>query len=84
MTLEDAAQSLQARLQGTPWLTAVGVGEDAGISYIVVYVKNLKDAELGFLEGGWKGHPVIVRKMGSPRLVASFWPRASKHLGKSG
>jgi len=84
MTLEDAAKSLQTRLQGAPWLTAVGVGEDAEIACIVVYVKNVKDAELGFLKGGWQGHPVIVRKMGSPRLVASFWPHTSKRLGKSG
>lgn len=77
MTLEDAAKLLHAQLQGSPWLTAVGLGEDKGTPCIVVYVKNLKGADLEFLEQGWQGYPVLVRKMGSPRLVASFWPHYS-------
>lgn len=84
MTLEDAAKSLHARLHGAPWLTAVGVGEDAGTPAIFIYVKNLKTAKLDFLRDGWEGFPVVVRKMGSPRLVASFQPRASKRAGKPG
>jgi hypothetical protein len=72
LTLEDAAKLLHAQLQCASWLTAVGVGDDRGTPCIVIYIKNLKGADLEFLQEGWKGFPVVVRKMGSPRLVASF------------
>ncbi len=83
MTVENAAKLLQTHLQGSPWLTAVGVGESEGTPCIVLYVKNLKGANVEFLKEGWKGFPVVVRKMGSPRLVASFRPSASSKLSKS-
>jgi hypothetical protein len=68
---------LQARIKDSPWLTAVGVGENKGTPCIVVYVNTLKNLDLHFLDEGWKGFPVVVRKMGSPRLVASYSPRSA-------
>ncbi len=78
MTLEEAAKSLRARLEGAPWLTAVGVGADQGVPGIVVCIKNVKAAKLDFLNQGWQSLPVLVRKMGTPRLGDSFWPARSK------
>lgn len=83
MTIEEAAKLLQARLQEFPWLTAVGVGEAEGTPCIVVYVKSRKDAKVDFLRDGWEGFPVVVRKMGSPRLVATYWPRGVPKLRES-
>lgn len=79
MTVEQAARLLQSHLQGAPWLTAVGVGENEGTPCIVLYVKTVKSADVEFLKGGWKGFSVVVRKMGSPRLVASFSPHRSSN-----
>ncbi len=84
MTLEQAAKLLHSHLHGAAWLTAIGVGASEGTPCIVVYVKNLKGVDIEFLKDGWKGFPVVVRKMGSPRLVASFWPRPSSKLTKPG
>jgi hypothetical protein len=72
MTLEEAAKLLHAQLLSSPWLTAVGVGDDRGTPCVVIYVKTLKGADLEVLHEGWKGFPVVVRKMASPRLLASF------------
>ncbi len=82
MTLEEAAKSLRVRLEGAPWLTAVGVGEEKGVPGIVVYIKSVKAAKLDFLNQGWEGYPVLVRKMGTPRLVASFSPVGAKAEGE--
>ncbi len=71
MTVEQAAKLLQSQLQGSPWLTAVGVGETKGTPCILVYVKTLKGADLALFKQGWKGFPVVVRKMASPRFIAS-------------
>jgi hypothetical protein len=76
MTVEQAAKLLQSHLKNSPWVTAVGVGE-TGNPAIVLYVKSMKSADVEFLKDGWKGFPVVVRKMGSPRLVASFSPPLS-------
>jgi hypothetical protein len=84
MTIEEAAKLLQARLQASPWLTAVGVGDAEGTPCIVLYVKSQKDAKVDFLRDGWKGFPVVVRKMGSPRLVVTYWPRNALKLRKFG
>jgi hypothetical protein len=77
MTIENAAKLLHARLQGSSWLTAVGIGEHEGAPCIVLYVKTTRGADLGFLQEGWEGFPVVVRKMKSPRLVSVFWPKVS-------
>jgi hypothetical protein len=74
MSVEEAATLLHSQLRAFPWLTAVGVGETQGTPCIVIYVKSLNSADLDFLKDGWEGFPVVVRKMGSPRLVASYWP----------
>jgi hypothetical protein len=69
MTLEEAASALRARLHDAPWLTGVGVGERDGRPCIFLYVKSPKREELGFLEDGWHGYGVEVRRMGTPRLA---------------
>ena len=71
--VRDAAERL-----GHP-ITAVGVGENEGSPCIVVYVKRVKNADIAFLKDGWKGFPVVVRRMGSPRLVALFSPDPSSN-----
>lgn len=75
MTLERAARLLHARLQGSPWLTAVGAGEHEGAPCIVLYMKTTQGVDLEFLQRGWEGFPVVVRKMKSPRLVSVFSPK---------
>ncbi len=84
MDLAMAAELLQAQLRESPWLTAVGVGEEKGTPCIVLYVKKFQGADLDFLKEGWKGYPVVVRKMGSPRLLASFPPLAPEKVTKPG
>ncbi len=76
MNITDAASKLHARLKGSPWLTAVGVGEHGGSPCIFVYVKSLNRPELAFLQNGWQGFPVVVRKMASPRVLSVFRPKA--------
>ncbi len=61
---------------------AVGVGENKGVPGIVVYIKSVKAAKLDFLKQGWEGFPVFVRKMGTPRLAASFLLAGSKAVGE--
>ena len=70
VTPEQAAILLQLHLQGVSWMTAVGVGEENGTTCIVVYVKTISGVNVDFLRQGWNGYPVVVRKMGTPRLVA--------------
>jgi hypothetical protein len=72
-----AASALQIRQKETPWLTAVGVGQYDHAESIYLYVKDLKGADLDFLKQGWKGFPVVVQKMGTPRLLAVFEPKVS-------
>jgi hypothetical protein len=81
MTLEEAAKLLQAHLHAAPWVTAVGVGEENRTPCIVLYVKTLSGVNLDSLRQGWQGYPVVVRKMGSPRLVATFSPTEAKPTG---
>lgn len=81
VSIKQAAKLLRSRLQDAPWVTAVGVGEQDGSPCIVLYVKTLTGIKTDFLDQGWKGFPVVVRKMGSPRLVASFWPSEAKPTG---
>jgi hypothetical protein len=69
MTIEEAADALQERLRGAPWLTAVGIGEYEGAPCIYLYVKSLKQADVSSLKDGWEGFHVVVRKAGSPRLL---------------
>jgi hypothetical protein len=47
------------------------VGEAEGEPCLVVYVKSPKPADTEFLKEGWKGFPVVIRKLGVPRLVTS-------------
>ena len=76
MTVEQAAKLLRSHLQGEPWVAAIGVGEENGAPCIVLYVKTTKRLNLDDVRQGWNGFPVIVRKMGSLRLLSS-WPTLS-------
>jgi hypothetical protein len=70
MTIEEAAQTLTDHLRGKPWFTAVGIGEYEGKPCLFLYVKAIKDAELQFLQQGWHGFHVEVRRMGTPRILS--------------
>jgi hypothetical protein len=67
MTIQEAADALVQRLQGAPWATAVGIGERDGAPCIYVYVKSPKSAPTSFLDDGWNGFPVEIKKMGPIR-----------------
>ena len=73
----QAATELRDHLQGVPWLIAVGLGEEEGSPCIFLYVKKFRRDALGFLAGGWRGFPVVVRKMGTPRSLATFQPKTT-------
>jgi hypothetical protein len=65
MAIKEAAARLAAHLSNATWLTAVGVGEQDGKDCIYLYVKAPKKHEISFLNDGWEGFPVIVRKVGA-------------------
>ena len=67
MTIQQAAESLAQLLQGSPWLTGVAVGEREGEPCIFVYVNSAKQADVGFLRGGWQGFPVEIKRLGTLR-----------------
>lgn len=69
MDIEEAASTLRDRLSDASWVTGVGFGEHDNRPCIFLYVKSPKRDEVRFLEDGWQGFPVEVRRMGSPRLA---------------
>jgi hypothetical protein len=71
MTIDEAAESLEKRLRGESWYTAVGVGTHEGKPALFLYVKRLRGVDLSMVKGGWEGYHVEVRKMGTPRVLAS-------------
>jgi len=70
MTIEKAAEKLDERLREEPWFTAVGVGTYHNQPALYLYVKKFKGVDLDFVEDGWEGYHVEVRKMGTPRILA--------------
>lgn len=69
MGIQEAAESLQNRLEKHDWLTAVAVGEINDRPAIYVYLKYaVKSAELDSLKrDGWMGYQVIVERVGTVR-----------------
>lgn len=62
--VQEAAEKLNA-LPRPPWLVAVGVGKLDGADCIYVYTKHdAKQKDLAFLDKGWEGFPVVVKKGG--------------------
>ncbi len=69
MNIDDAAQSLDRKLKRHPLFTAVGVGEENGSPALFLYVSDPKRFSLGDLKHGYNGFPVLLRKMGTPKLA---------------
>ena len=76
MTIDEAARTLDERLRGFPWYTAVGVGAHNGAPALFLYVKSVRRAELEFVA------PVQTegRVVGCHHLVAA--PRRRRHPRK--
>jgi hypothetical protein len=74
MTIERAAELLQERLSKAPWLVAVGTGEVDGHPSLYLYVNTVRKAELNFLQDGWEGFPVEIRRTGTPRPAPTHQP----------
>ena len=65
MTVQEAANQLLLELNQPPWLVAVGIGKKDGVDCIYVYTKRTpKPQDIAFLNNGWEGFPVIVKKTG--------------------
>jgi hypothetical protein len=65
MNVQAAADQLLAALNWPPWLVAVGVGKLDGGDCIYIYTKGSpKQKDLAFLDKGWEGFPVVVKKSG--------------------
>jgi len=71
MSISEAAESLQQYLRRPEWLTGIGIGEHNGKPCIVVYVRRANPKEADFLKAGWQGFPVVIERMGRPRLLAA-------------
>ena len=69
MDIRTAARLLEEELREAPWLTMVGVGEHEGRESIFVYVKHVNPFASELARSGWRGFPVVIRKMGQPRPV---------------
>jgi len=71
MDIDKATKSLQEHLHYAPWLTAVGVGKKNERELIILYVPSIKRAREDFSQPAWQGFPVVIRKMGIARALAS-------------
>jgi hypothetical protein len=76
MTIEAAAESLQTRLTGSPWFTAIGVGGRQEQPILYVYSKSLRGVDTAMFEDGWQGYPVQFVKVGTVRPVT---PKKAPH-----
>lgn len=74
MDANEAAKHLNQRLCNAPWLTAIGVGKHQEDTCLFLYVNALRSNEIEFLDSGWEGYVVVVKKMGSPRPLRVFTP----------
>ena len=70
MDIDGAAKLLQSKLMGSPWFTAVGIGQEKGQEAIVLYVTSPQLAKQQFRELTWYGFPVVIRRMGAPRVLS--------------
>jgi hypothetical protein len=74
MTINEAAQELQAMLRGKhAGLVAIGIGEDAGQPNIIVYTRQKNSKGLEMLKAGWRGFSVKIRKTARPRLLSTVF-----------
>ncbi len=78
MTVHEAAEKLAAHLRRASWLTAVGVGKKDERDCIYLYVKSSKRADIAFLDGGWEGFPVVIRRTGAFQPLNSGTPFAEE------
>jgi len=68
MTIEQAAQALQAELAHFPWLVAITTGAVEGRPTLYVYAKTMKNVRLTELRhDGYAGFPVKVEKTSPTR-----------------
>lgn len=66
MTISEAAEALQAKLEAFDWLTAVAIGARDLREVIYVYVKSTRHKEIDQLKrDGWMGYEVVVEKIGA-------------------
>jgi len=71
MNVEAAAILLTTRLHKFPWFLSTGVGRNLnGGDCIYLYVKTLKKSDTSFLDKGWKGFPVVIRRTGTIRPLS--------------
>lgn len=68
MSPTDAARLLSNDLRGEPWFTSVGVGEENDAPVLYLYVSRTNIPPLPFLQSGWNGYRVILKRL-SPRLA---------------
>jgi hypothetical protein len=68
MTTEQAANELTEQFQSLPWFTAVGVGIKDQEPCLYLYVKSQREVPEYLVHDGWRGYPVEIRRMGTPRI----------------
>ena len=64
-------EELSAEIGNEPWLTAIGQSHQSPtMEHIILYVTDKKAKKVVELkENGYKGFPVIIKKMGRPHLL---------------
>lgn len=68
MTIDQAAQALQAELSHSPWLVSVATGDVEGRPTLYVFARTMKNIRLTELRhDGYAGFPVKVEKTNSTR-----------------
>jgi hypothetical protein len=67
MTVEQAADLLNRKLEGVPGFVALGVGEEGGQPSLVIYARSVNRDLVRLERDGWEGYPVIIKRTGLPR-----------------
>ena len=68
---KQAARRLNSRFSGQPWLSSVGITEEAGRPVLLVYLsKHVSKGQSG-LPDVWEGFPVHTQYMGRVRPAAA-------------
>ncbi len=63
--IHQAVKELRAHLGRPPWLSAIGVGEEAGQPVIILYIATATRPRLPDLDAGWQGYKVSFYDFGS-------------------